>query len=284
MNQLFIHWNLHPEIFPDTAIPIRWYGLLFAFAFVTAYIILRKIFLKENVSVKILDDLTLYVGIGTIAGARLGHCLFYQPEIYLNDPIRILKVWEGGLASHGAAIGILIALALFARRYRFNFIAILDRIAIVIPVAGAFVRLGNLANSEIYGNVTSLPWGFYFQHSIEIQHRTQPHHPTQIYEALAYFLIFILLWCLYKKRAALKPGFIFGIFLTTLFSMRFLIEFIKEPQVDFEITMALNMGQILSLPFVIAGIIIVIYSLKKKWKDEEVTLVKTEIIEKNSSE
>ncbi len=267
MRILYIHWYFNPEVFPNSSIPMRWYGILFALAFVAAYLIMKRIFRKEGLTIKTLDDLTLYIGIGTIIGARLGHCLFYEPEIYLKEPLRILKIWEGGLASHGAAIGILLALWLFIRRYRYSFVGLLDRLAIAIPLAGAFVRLGNLANSEIYGKATSLPWGFYFHNSVEFGHRFEPHHPTQLYEAFAYVLITLLLWAMYKRGAAGRKGQLFGWFLVMLFSVRFLIEFVKEPQVAFEQSMMLNMGQLLSIPFIIAGIVIV-YTAGRKKADE----------------
>ncbi|HRZ41796.1 MAG TPA: prolipoprotein diacylglyceryl transferase [Bacteroidales bacterium] len=263
MTLSFIHWYFNPEVFPNTALPMRWYGILFALAFVAAYLIMHKIFRKEGIAIKTLDDLTLYIGIGTIIGARLGHCLFYEPEIYLREPLRILKIWEGGLASHGAAIGILLALWLFTRKYRYSFVGLLDRLAITIPLSGAIVRLGNLANSEIYGKVTTLPWGFYFHRSAEFSHRFEPHHPTQLYEALGYVLLTLLLWNFYRKGMAGRKGLLFGWFLVLLFALRFLIEFVKEPQVTFEQTMALNMGQLLSIPFIAAGIIIMVYARRK---------------------
>lgn len=262
MTVSFIHWHFNPEVFPGTALPMRWYGILFALAFMVAYLIMKRIFRKEGITIKTLDDLTLYIGIGTIIGARLGHCLFYEPEIYLKEPLRILKIWEGGLASHGAAIGILLALWLFTRKYRYSFVGLLDRLAIAIPLSGAFVRLGNLANSEIYGKVTSLPWGFYFHRSAEFSHRFEPHHPTQLYEALGYVLITVLLWYFYRKGMAGRRGLLFGWFLVLLFALRFMVEFVKEPQVAFEQTMVLNMGQLLSLPFIAAGIIIMMYARK----------------------
>jgi phosphatidylglycerol---prolipoprotein diacylglyceryl transferase len=264
MTQLYIYWNFDPQLIPGSSVPVRWYGILFAMAFVVAYMIMKRIFSREGIAVKTLDDLTLWVGVGTVLGARLGHCLFYEPEIYLQEPLRILKIWEGGLASHGAAVGILLALWLFTRKYKHSFIGFLDRLAVVIPLSGAFIRFGNLANSEIYGKVTDLPWGFYFQRSLDFPHRFEPHHPTQIYEALAYILITVLLWGLYKRGHAEKKGFLFGLFLILLFVVRFLIEFVKEPQVDFEQEMMLNMGQWLSIPFIIAGVVILMMSLRKK--------------------
>jgi prolipoprotein diacylglyceryl transferase len=256
-----IVWDVNPEIFSIGQFAIRWYGLLFASGFVFGYFIMGNIFKKEKVAQKMLDTLTTYMVVGTVIGARLGHCLFYEPEYYLADPIKILKVWEGGLASHGAAIGILIALWLFARKAKKPYIWILDRIVIVVALAGFFIRMGNLMNSEIYGVETALPWGFVFVRWNEIV----PKHPTQIYEGLSYLAIFALLYLLYQKKGtALKPGMLFGIFLAVLFFMRFLIEFIKEPQVGFEETMALNMGQLLSIPFILAGLYFLFFFTGKK--------------------
>ena len=256
-----ITWNVDPEIFRIGSFAIRWYGLLFALGFVFGYIIMGSIFKKEKIPQKLLDTLTMYMVIGTVAGARLGHCLFYEPEFYLSHPLNILKIWEGGLASHGAAVGIIIALYFFSRKVKKSFLWIIDRVVIVVALAGFFIRMGNLMNSEIYGVETSLPWGFIFVRWGE----TVPKHPTQIYEALSYLLIFVLLYAIYQRKGIkLKDGYIFGLFLILLFSARFLIEFIKEPQVGFEDNMALNMGQLLSIPFVLLGIVILIWSKKQK--------------------
>jgi prolipoprotein diacylglyceryl transferase len=220
---------------------------------------MNRIFKKEHIPQKMLDTLTTYMVIGTVVGARLGHCLFYEPAYYLANPLRILKVWEGGLASHGAAIGILISLYLFVRKVKKPYLWILDRIVIVVALAGFFIRMGNLMNSEIYGVQTSLPWGFIFVRWGE----TMPKHPTQIYEALSYLAIFFLLYSIYlRKGVKIKQGFLFGLFLIILFSVRFLIEFIKEPQVGFEEHMVLNMGQLLSIPFILTGIFLLVYKRK----------------------
>ena len=246
-----IIWDINPDIFSLGPLTVRWYGLLFASGFVFGYIILTDAFKREKVPQNILDTLTTYMVVGTVVGARLGHCLFYEPAYYLSNPMKILKIWEGGLASHGAAVGILIAIWLFSRKYKKTYLWTVDRVVIVTALAGFFIRMGNLMNSEIYGDETSLPWGFVFARWGE----TVPKHPTQIYEALSYLLIFILLYSIYRKKwPNLKDGYIFGMFLVTLFSVRFLIEFIKEPQVNFENTMLLNMGQLLSIPFVLLGV------------------------------
>lgn len=256
-----IIWDVKPEIFSIGEFAIRWYGLLFASGFVFGYFIIGNIFKREKIDPKLLDTVTTYMVVGTVVGARLGHCLFYEPAYYFSNPISILKVWEGGLASHGAAIGILIALWMFSRKAKKSYIWTLDRIVIVVALAGFFIRMGNLMNSEIYGVETTLPWGFIFVR----WHETVPKHPTQIYEGLSYLLIFVVLYFRYQRKGpGIKPGFIFGFFLTTLFSMRFIIEFIKESQVDFENTMTLNMGQILSIPFILAGIYLLFFYSPKK--------------------
>jgi prolipoprotein diacylglyceryl transferase len=201
------------------------------------------------------------MALGTVIGARLGHCLFYEPEYYLSNPIEILKIWRGGLASHGAALGILLALYLWTRKFKKKFVWILDRIVIVVALGGAFIRLGNLMNSEIYGVETSLPWGFIFIRNLEMV----PKHPTQIYEALTYFLIFaLLIWIYFRSDGKPRKGMLFSLFLILVFGMRFLIEFIKEDQVDFEQGMALNMGQWLSIPFVLLGSGLLFWSLRNK--------------------
>ncbi|MCH7657628.1 MAG: prolipoprotein diacylglyceryl transferase [Bacteroidetes bacterium] len=257
---LDIPWNVNPEIFNIGKFAIRWYGLLYASSFFFGYLIMARFFKKEKIPEAILDRLTLYMVLGTIIGARLGHCLFYEPGYYLANPLEILKIWHGGLASHGAAIGIFIALYLFAKKSKKSYMWILDRVAVVVALAAFFIRTGNLMNSEIYGVETSLPWGFVFLRNGE----TVPKHPTQIYEALAYLLVFILLYFIYiKKQGVIKSGLLFSLFMIFVFTFRFFVEFIKNDQVTFESGMMLNMGQWLSIPFVLFGIILLYFVLKK---------------------
>lgn len=252
-----INWNVDPEIFRIGPVAVRYYGVLWALAFYLGYIIFNQFVKREKLPQGFLDSLVMYAAVGTIIGARLGHCLFYQPDYYLKHPIDIIKIWEGGLASHGAAIGILIAMYLFARKQKMSMVYVLDRVVITVAIGGALIRIGNLMNSEIYGVQTSLPWGFVFERNNEIF----PKHPTQLYEALAYVLIFLICYYVYARNDS-KPrrGFIFGLFMVLLFTARFLIEYVKEPQVEFEVGMKLNMGQMLSIPFIIAGVVFVIFS------------------------
>jgi prolipoprotein diacylglyceryl transferase len=211
---------------------------------------------KEKIPVKLLDQLTTYMVIATVIGARLGHCLFYEPAYYLSNPLKILKVWEGGLASHGAAIGILFAIWLFSKKNKVHFLWTMDRIGLVTALAGFFIRMGNLMNSEIFGKPTDLPWGFIFVNASEKAQRIDPRHPTQIYEGLCYLLIFFfLLYSYNRKNGKPKEGSLISWFFILVFGVRFFIEFLKEPQVGFESGMALNMGQWLSIPFVLVGVV-----------------------------
>lgn len=262
---LAINWAPSPEIFSIGPIHIRYYSVLFVSGFIIGYYIFVKFFRREGLPVEILDVL-LYTLLGSaVIGARLGHCLFYEPEYYLARPLEILKVWEGGLASHGGAIAILIAIwyyvKKYGRKYDFDYMWLMDRIGVATALAGALIRLGNLMNSEIYGNPTDLPWGFVFL----LRGETLPKHPTQLYEALAYLVTFAVLMLLYfKALPKLKKGTLFGLFLIGIFGARFFIEFVKEPQVAFEQGMTLNMGQWLSIPFVIAGVAIMYWGIYKK--------------------
>lgn len=246
-----ITWSVSPEIFSLGPIHVRWYGLLFAMSFIVGYQIFTWIFKIEKRSENDLNDLVWYMILGTVIGARLGHCLFYNPDYYLSHPLEILMVWKGGLASHGAAIGILTAIYLFVKkRPKFTYLWVMDRIVITVALAAFFIRMGNLFNSEIVGKPTDLPWGFVFTSIDNI-----PRHPAQLYEAIAYLIIFFILFFQYKKQKEnIRDGFLFGEFLIGIFGFRFFVEFIKENQSLFENSMSLNMGQILSIPLVILGI------------------------------
>ena len=267
----FITWTVDPAIFSIGSHEIRWYGLLFAVGFLLGYTIEDRIFRHDRVPEGWLDKLFIYVIIATIIGARLGHCLFYGWDYYSANPIEIFKVWEGGLASHGGAIGIIIAILIYSRRVtHLNPLWTFDRLVIPVALVGALIRTGNLMNHEIYGHATTLPWGFRFIENLHSWRMgaeplfSQPSHPTQIYEALCYLvLFFILMYMFWKRNAGERQGLIFGVFLVGTFLSRFLIEFVKNDQEDFEAGMLLNMGQLLSIPFILAGIYLIYRAMKR---------------------
>ncbi|MCH5244384.1 MAG: prolipoprotein diacylglyceryl transferase [Lentimicrobiaceae bacterium] len=255
----YIIWNVNPVAFSLFGLEVRWYGVLFAISFLSGWWLLSRMLKLEGRKPEMADVLLWYVAIAVIVGARLGHCLFYEPQWYLSHPLDILKIRDGGLASHGAAIAILIALWLVSKKYKTSIWYWLDRVVIPIALSGFFIRMGNLMNSEIYGHVTALPWGFVFVREAE----TLPKHPTQIYEALCYLLLFAaLLWQFWKKKGQIRNGQLFSWFLIGCFGSRFLIEFLKEVQVGWENGIILDMGQILSIPFVLAGILLLLASRK----------------------
>lgn len=255
----FIIWDVNPVAFSLFGLEIRWYGILFALTFLSGWWLLGRIFKTDGQKAEMADVLLWYVAVAVIVGARLGHCLFYEPQWYLSHPLDILKIRDGGLASHGAAIAILVAIWLVSRKYKTSFWYFLDRVVIVIALSGFFIRMGNLINSEIYGHATSLPWGFVFTRNGEIL----PKHPTQIYEAFSYLILFaFLLLHFFRKKGNVRNGLLSGWFLVGCFGMRFLIEFLKEVQADWESAYWLDMGQILSIPFILVGIVILFLSHK----------------------
>ncbi|MDR0437274.1 MAG: prolipoprotein diacylglyceryl transferase [Bacteroidales bacterium] len=257
----YITWNVDPVAFSIGGLEIRWYGLMFALSFACTFYLCLWMMKKEKSDLTIPDTLLFYLAIGTMVGARLGHCFFYEPTYYLANPLQIFAIRDGGLASHGAAIGILIALYFAARKHKTTFWYMTDRVVIFVAFTGILVRLGNLFNSEIYGHATTLPWGFIFVNNGEVL----PKHPTQLYEALSYLAIFAgLLWYYIKQNYKPEEGILFGSFLILLFGARFAIESIKEVQVGFEENMWLNMGQILSIPFILAGVVILWMAIKNK--------------------
>jgi prolipoprotein diacylglyceryl transferase len=260
---MLIHWNSSPEIFHLGPVVLRWYGLMFLIGFTLGYQGLKKACQWEKIGGKNLaeklDSLLIHLVLGTTMGARLGHCLFYDPEYYLSHPLDIFKIWEGGLASHGGGIGVIISIWLFVRKNpEFKIWWLFDRIAIFTVMTGGFIRLGNLMNSEIIGQPTSGSWGFIFDRVDQV-----PRHPTQIYESFCYFVIFALTFFLYRKlRERTPPRLLFGMVFAGIFICRFFIEFFKEVQSPFEEEMLLNMGQLLSIPFVLTGIYFVWISLR----------------------
>ena len=265
MIDAFVTWTADPFLIHTSWISVRWYGLMFAIGFLVGYEILGRIYKHEGAPESWLGILLAWVVGATIIGARLGHVFFYEWSYYSQHPAEIIKVWEGGLASHGGTIAIVLAVILYSifttkRSPLWTF----DRLVIPIALVGGLIRIGNLMNSEIFGHATTLPWGFKFERSAEWVREFAPLacHPTQIYEALCYFALFaLLMWMYWKKNAEERPGLIFGVFFIGIFLPRFLIEFVKNDQVAFEATMTLNMGQWLSIPFIIAGVLLVIYAM-----------------------
>ena len=270
----YINWNADPEIINVFGISIRYYSLLFVSGLILCIYILGWIYKRENLPSEHLERLSIYGMIGILVGARLGHCLFYEPSYYLSHPLEmILPItfppdggikFSGyqGLASHGGVLGLLIALYIYSRKTKHSMIDTLDLIAVVAGLSFVFIRLGNFMNSEIIGMPTTKPWGVIFERVDNI-----PRHPAQLYEAISYFIIFTIMMLLYKKmRARLKNGFLFGLATVLFFTARFVIEFVKENQVGFEDKMTLNMGQLLSLPFIAVGIGFIIYGLMKTRK------------------
>lgn len=252
---MIIYWNTDPELIRIGFVAIRWYGLLFAMAFLVGSFIGSWIFRREGKPPESLDRILIYMLLGTVIGARLGECLFYNPGYYLSNPIEIIKIWKGGLASHGAAVGLFTAVFFYARNTPGQtYIWILDRGCIVVALSGFFIRLGNLFNSEIIGKPTGGDWGFVFQRVDSI-----PRHPTQLYESLIYLLIFLILLLIYLRLDLDRiPGLLIGPFMIMIFGARFLIEFLKENQVAFESRLVLNMGQLLSIPMILIGILILV--------------------------
>ncbi len=256
-----IIWDVNPVLFEIGRMSVRWYGLLFAMGFVFGIIIMTKMFKNEGVNKDWVDSLFLYVVIGTVIGARLGHVIFYDLDYYLKNLDEVIKIWHGGLASHGGFIGIALALWLWSRKYRkeSSILWVGDRVIVPAALSAMFIRLGNLVNSEIIGKPAEVPWAFTFVSTDNL-----PRHPSQLYEAIAYLSIFALLLYLYWNTDIKdKRGRLSGLFLTLVFSFRFLVEFTKENQVAFEADIPLNMGQWLSIPVVLIGLFFLFRPLKK---------------------
>lgn len=273
----YISWDFNPVLIDLSVFEhdwsLRWYGLLFASGFILAQQVFFYIFSRDGKSRQSVDILTIYIIVATIVGARLGHYLFYEWPLLIDHPlswmIDLVTPPFAGLASHGAGIAILIAVYLYSRKYKDQpYLWVLDRLAIVAPISGAMIRLGNLFNSEIYGIPTALPWGFLFVRETDpALLPIVPRHPTQLYEALFCVFLFVLTFYLWKKKKDILPdGIITGTFLILLFVSRFLIEFLKNNQVDFERNYAINMGQVLSLPAIAMGIAIILYAVRTRDK------------------
>lgn len=258
-----IYWNADPTLFTLGPVSVRWYGLMFAVGFTVGYMIVSKMFRHEGAPEKWLGSLLAYVGVATLIGSRLGHVFFYEWDYYSQHPGEILMIWHGGLASHGGTIANIIALFLWSWIVSKKPASwVFDKIVVATALVGGLIRLGNLFNSEIYGGPTDLPWGFVFVRNGD----TVPTHPTQIYEALCYFLLFgLLMWMYWKKNAEERPWLITGVFFIGIFLPRFLIEYVKNVQVESEYSMiaqyGMNMGQVLSIPFILLGVFLVIWAM-----------------------
>ena len=257
---LAITWNVEPAIFKIGNFEFRWYTLIFIIAFLSGFSIMKKIYTQDK---KKLDSLFVHIILGTIIGARLGHCIFYSPSYYFSNPLDILKIWEGGLASHGGIIGIIVALTLYCKKHKEKLWHLFDHLCIPLALGGALVRLGNFFNSEIVGIPTTLPWAVLFEQRKDL-YPLLPRHPAQIYEALGYFITLIILIILFKKGKTKMVGFISGISLILVFTVRILIELVKKRHAYFIEDLIFSMGQILSIPFFILGIYLIISAIKKE--------------------
>ena len=287
---LFVYWAPNEVLFHIGSFGVRWYGLCWLIGIALAFFIVKKLYKEQKIKDELFDPLFLYCFVGILVGARLGHCLFYEPEVWLSSWQRVLQIfipihifddgsWKftgyTGLASHGGTLGLMIALWLYCRKTGVKLWTVLDNIAIATPITACFIRLGNLMNSEIVGKITDVPWAFIFANG-DPAFAHEPRHPGQLYEAIAYFCFFWIGWYIYKrnthpgppkgrgKRPQVGTGFFFGLCLTLIFTFRFFIEYTKEVQVDFESGMIFNMGQLLSVPFIILGLVCMIRGARGK--------------------
>lgn len=251
-----MYWDVSSELFSLGPFTVRWYGIFFALSFLLGLRIMHWIFRRENKPEKDLDRLFCYAIVGCVVGARMGYCLFYNPEYYFSHPFEIIKIWEGGLSSHGGGIGIFTALYFYARRrHGQSFLWLLDRVAMPITLSGCFIRIGNLFNSEIVGVPASVPWAFVF-----LRVDLQPRHPVQVYEAISYGLIFLLLLNVYQKRnTTLQHGVLLGLFLVVLSTTRFCLEFLKTRQAAYDAELPLSIGQCLCIPAIAIGIVLLLH-------------------------
>ena len=272
---LAVIWDPDIEMSRLLGLPIRYYSLMWVLGLLAAYLLVKRFYKDRGIKPEVFEPLFLYCFLGILIGARLGHCLFYEPEYYLSSgkhfiemllPIHFMPkggwklVGYSGLASHGGTIGIIIGMILYCRKYKVKVLECIDMVCVATPLTAACIRLGNLMNSEIVGKPTGTDWGFIFVQNGEDFAR----HPAQLYEAIAYIIIFVIILLIYRKHKQLVgSGFYFGFCIATIFTFRFFIEFCKEVQVDFEQSMALDMGQLLSIPFVIGGIWLMLHSRKK---------------------
>ena len=257
-----MNWNIDPIALSFFGIKIYWYGILFFFAIIISSLIMKYIYRLERMPEEHIFDQLLNVLIGVFSGARIVECLFYNPEYYWNNPLKVFSIWEGGLASHGGAIGIIVVIFLYTKKYKINFIWIFDRLVIAIAIFAFFIRLANFANSEILGIPTDLPWAITF-----LKFDLLPRHPVQLYEAFTFLMIFVLLVYIYSKSRTVHRGSLLGIFLSLTFTARFLLEFLKERQAYYANDFFLSVGQLLSIPFIFIGLFLLFRLLKDKKSD-----------------
>lgn len=251
-------WSVDPVLFSFFSLKIHWYGVLFATAILSGFAVMNMIYKHEKKSIAQLESLQVYIVIGIVVGARLGHCLFYDPAYYLSNPLKIFAIQEGGLASHGGGIGALLGAFIYAKKEKLNYIWLIDRLAIPTALFAFFVRMGNLMNSEILGNPTDVSWAVVFSRVDSL-----PRHPAQLYEAISYLVIFFLLAGIYRyTKKSENIGFLFGLFLVTVFSARIIVEFVKVTQEAYATGLFLSTGQLLSIPFLLVGIGLILFSLK----------------------
>ena len=277
----YIVWNPDLEAFHLGPISVRWYGLMWIIGLALAYFVVMRLYKEQKIKDEYFDPLFLYCFFGILIGARLGHCIFYEPDYFLTSvkgliemilPIRFLPngdfklIGYAGLASHGGTLGLMIALWMYVRKTKLSIWTVLDNIAIATGTTACFIRLGNLMNSEIIGKVTDVPWAFIFEHVDKV-----PRHPGQLYEAIAYAILFVIMWTIYKRsskqptpRPQVGTGWYFGFCLAYIFTFRFFIEYTKEIQEAFEASLPIDMGQILSIPFIILGVCCMIRAKNKE--------------------
>ncbi len=270
----YVTWTVRPDLFSGF-VSVRWYGLMFAIGFLVGYEIVWRMFRHEGAPEKWVGSLFIYVVVATVLGARLGHVFFYQWDYYSQHLSEIPKIWEGGLASHGGTLAIIFAIWLYSRRVTHRpMLWTLDRLVVPVGFVGALIRIGNLMNHEIYGAVTTMPWGFRFiDNVIPYMHGAQPVftppcHPTQIYEALCYLVVFgVCMWMYWRRNLQERQGLIFGVFMVGIFAARFMVEFIKNVQEPWELAMrqsiGLDQGQMLSIPFIVLGVWLIVRAMRR---------------------
>ncbi len=276
---MFLHWNIDPILFtiPVINLSLRWYGLFFAVGFLSGYYFANREFRNRNLNTEGLDKLLGYMIAGTLVGARLGHCLAYDPQFYLTHPVEILKIWQGGLASHGGGLGLILTTLLYCKIYKYNFLNLADLLCIPTAFVGGMIRVGNFFNSEIYGKPTDADYGVIFDRIDSI-----PRHPVQVYESISYFLISVFLYIVYKHSQKRGSGFVLGLFFITVFSVRIVLEYLKPEQASYDMNNSmLTVGQYLSIPFVVAGLVLcILSSLLPSLRNKSTIIINNNVVSK----